>query len=67
MSWWKRFKAPKAVEVYKDADSKWRWRAVAKNGKIIDASEQGYSTKRYAIGKAERYAETYGIEVSEAE
>lgn len=67
MSWWKRLKAPRAVEVYKDAEGKYRWRAVAKNGKVIDASEQGYSTKRYATGKAERYAEPYGLEVTAAE
>lgn len=60
MNWLKRLKAPKTVEVYKDAEGKYRWRAVAKNGKVIAASEQGYSTKRYALSKAERYADAYG-------
>lgn len=67
MNWLKRLKAPKTVEVYKDAEGKYRWRAVAKNGKVIDASEQGYSTKRYATSKAERYAESHGLEVTAAE
>lgn len=64
MKWWKSIKRPQSVEVYEDAAGKWRWRSVAKNGKVVDASEQGYSTKRYAIGKAERYAENYDLAVT---
>lgn len=60
MGFFKRFRAPRQVEVYADASGKWRWRAVARNGRIVDAAEQGYSTKRYALTKAERYAEQTG-------
>ena len=66
MPFWKRNIRVATVEVYEDASGKWRWRSVAKNGKVVDASEQGYSTKRYAIGKAERYAENYDLPVSVA-
>ena len=60
MKWWKKFKTPETVEVYQDADGRWRWRAVAGNGKVLDASEQSYATKYYANGKAQRYAEAFG-------
>jgi uncharacterized protein YegP (UPF0339 family) len=63
MKWWKRFKTPDKVEVYQDAEGRWRWKAIAGNGKIIDASEQSYASKYYATGKAERYAEAFGAAV----
>lgn len=61
MRWFKRVKTPTAVEVYEDATGRWRWRAVAKNNRVVDASEQGYASKHYAIGKAERYREAFGV------
>mgnify|MGYP006296293411 FL=1 len=63
MPFWKRNTGPKTVEVYKDNGGSWRWRSVAKNGKIVDASEQGYSTKRYALRKANSYVAGRDIEV----
>lgn len=35
-------------------DCKWYWRHVARNGKIDDASEQGYASSSYARYKAEQ-------------
>ena len=32
-------------EIYQDRAGEWRWRLVAPNGKIIDASAESYSTK----------------------
>ncbi len=42
----------KHVEVYSDALGKWRWRAKARNGRIVGASEQGYRSRRWATRKA---------------
>ena len=30
---------------YKDADNKWRWRVVASNGSILEASTEGYTRR----------------------
>lgn len=62
MAWWNRTKTPVRVEVYPDAGGKWRWRAVARNGKVLDAAEQGYATKHYATGKAERYRDAFAVD-----
>lgn len=62
MAWWKRSKAPVRVEVYVDLDQRWRWRAVARNGKIVGAAEQGYASKQYARGKAEQYRAAFAVE-----
>lgn len=32
-------------EVYKDAKSEWRWRLVARNGRIVADSGEGYASK----------------------
>lgn len=61
MAFWTRKKVPTAVSVYADADARWRWRAVARNGKIVAASEQGYSTKYYALRKADEYGTAFGL------
>jgi uncharacterized protein YegP (UPF0339 family) len=37
-------KNPK-VQVYKDAAGKWRWRARARNGRIVADSAEGYSRR----------------------
>jgi len=65
--WTRKPKSPTRVEVYADAAGKWRWRAIAANRKVTDASEQGYSTKYYAMKKATPTAERYGVEVSVVE
>ena len=39
-------------EFYQDARDKWRWRRVAKNGRIIGASSQGYVNKSACIENA---------------
>ncbi len=41
--------------VYKDKRGKWRWRKQAANYYVIDASTQGYSSRRYAVNDAMRY------------
>ena len=38
-----------AFEVYRDAENEWRWRLVARNGKIIADSAEGYSSKMSAL------------------
>ncbi len=43
----------KHVEVYSDASGKWRWRAKARNGRIVGASEQGHRSRSRTIRKAE--------------
>lgn len=32
------------VEYYKDKAGRWRWRAIARNGRIVADSGQGYKT-----------------------
>ncbi len=33
------------LEIYKDLRGKWRWKLIARNGKVIGASTQGYRHK----------------------
>jgi len=35
-------------EYYKDAADKWRWRAIADNGRIVGSSSQGFASKEGA-------------------
>lgn len=49
-----------AVEVYRDDAGRWRWRILAKNHRIVAASEQGYRSKWYARRKAKRAGRAYG-------
>lgn len=42
------------VYVKQDSRGKWRWKAVAANGRVDNASEQGYRSKWYAKRKALR-------------
>lgn len=46
--------APTTVEVYRDKAGRWRWRAIAKNGKTISDSGEGYRTKWNAKRSARR-------------
>ena len=58
MKWFDKFRSPQRVEVYQDAEGRWRWRAIARNGKVIGAAEQGYAST-----KAKQYAEPLGCDV----
>lgn len=42
------------VDLYKDAKSKWRWRIVAPNGKILADSSEGYTRRRDCENGLER-------------
>lgn len=58
LRFWKR---PPTVQVYEvlledEKRTVWYWRAIAKNGRIENASEQGYARRWYAAKKA---AEVY--------
>ena len=33
------------AELYKDADNRWRWRILARNGKVLADSGQSYSRR----------------------
>jgi hypothetical protein len=37
------------IIVYKDRKKEWRWRLVARNGKIVAESGEGYKRKRSAL------------------
>ena len=63
MKWFDRFRSPQRVEVYRDAEDRWRWRAIARTGKVVGAAEQGYASKYYASTKAKHYAEPLGCDV----
>ena len=47
-------KRPHRIEIYQDSAGKWRWREIAGNGKIVNASEQGYASRAYCESKAPR-------------
>ena len=59
---WKR-KRPARVEVYTDAENRWRWRAIAGNGRVVAAAEQGYASKYYAATKALPYADQHAVPI----
>ena len=42
------------LQVYADGAGRWRWRHIAGNGRIDNASEQGYRWRSYATWKAKR-------------
>lgn len=44
------------IEVYEDRRGEWRWRAVARNGKIIADGAEGYASKGNAKRAAHRLA-----------
>ena len=49
-------------EVYRSGRmSKWRWRIVASNGKILEASTQGFVRKSYAKEKLLASFEKYKV------
>jgi len=40
------------IRIYKDKRGEWRWRMVARNGRIVADSGEGYTTKRGAVRAA---------------
>jgi len=45
--------------IYESSNGLWHWRARAANGRIVNASEQGYRSKYYAALKARIAANQY--------
>lgn len=41
-------------EFYLDASSKWRWRRIASNGKIVGAASEGFSSRQACVENARR-------------
>ena len=39
-------------EIYKGRADKWRWRRIAKNGRIVGRSSQGYTSKQNCMTNA---------------
>lgn len=37
------------IRIYKDRSGEWRWRMVARNGRVVADSAEGYKTKRGAV------------------
>lgn len=44
------------IEVYADRAGEWRWRIIARNGRKVGDSGEGYATKRGAGAAAGRFA-----------
>lgn len=42
------------AQIYKDTSGKWRWRIIARNGRIVEASSQGYVNKSDCIKNLHR-------------
>lgn len=56
--------------VFKDKAGQWRWRLVARNGKIIADSGEGYTRERDAMRAAQRVAtmiQTEAVAIENAE
>lgn len=47
-------------ELYKADNGEWRWRVKAANGKVIDASSEGFSSKAKALNNY-RLGHTAGV------
>lgn len=45
---------PNTLEVYKDAEKRWRWRMTASNGEIVADSAQGYARRIDCQREAQR-------------
>ncbi len=45
------------IEIYKDRKAEWRWRARARNGKIVADSGEGYKRRLGAVKAALRLLE----------
>lgn len=45
------------VEVYQDRRKQFRWRLIARNGKIVATSHESFTRKRTAKDSAERFVE----------
>lgn len=39
---------------YQDARGEWRWRRTARNGQIVGASSEGYSSRQACVENARR-------------
>lgn len=51
---------PVKVHVYRDTKGEYRWKAVAGNGRTVDASSEGYLSKGYTFDRAAAYAAKCG-------
>ncbi len=52
------------VHIYQDASGGWRWRAIAKNGKIMGDSGESYANKANAKRAAMRFRRlTYAADI----
>lgn len=47
------------VEVYRDSAGHWRWRARARNGRIIADGAEGYASRRNALRACAGFARMY--------
>ena len=45
------------LHTYRDAGGKWRWRMLARNGKIVADSAEGYTRRNGARAAARRLAD----------
>ncbi len=48
--------------IYKDRKSEWRWRALARNGRIVADSGEGYIRKSDAVRGLERLAKAFALQ-----
>lgn len=46
-------------ETYQDAAGEWRWRAVARNGKIVADGSEGYASQRNARRAVNRFLKRF--------
>lgn len=50
------------VRIYRDAAGEWRWSAIARNGKVVADSAEGYRNRSYCLKMARELFPTTLIE-----
>lgn len=51
-----------SVEVYRDSAGHWRWRARARNGRVVADGAEGYASRRNALRACAGFARMFRAE-----
>lgn len=55
------------IELYKDLDKEWRWRVIARNGRVVADGPEGYKKRATMLKTLRRVKQGWGrMELPEA-